>query len=84
LEYKITFKKSVTKDLKKISTEDADRILTKLATDLPKKADTLPQLQGPFSGLKKYRIDTYRIIFSVINETILILKIQHRKDVYRK
>ena len=84
MEYKITFKKSVTKDLKKISTEDADRILTKLASDLPKKADTLPQLQGSFSGLKKYRIGHYRIIFSIIKETILILKIQHRKNVYRK
>jgi len=83
LEYKIAFKKSVTKDLKKISRESADRILTKLATDLPQKADTLPILQGQFSGLKKYRIGDYRIIFSTFKETLLILRIQHRKEVYK-
>ena len=78
MEYNITFKKSVTKDLKKISTEDADRILTKLATDLPKKADTLPQLQGSFSGLKKYRIGHYRIIFSLRSKERLKIEKQKR------
>jgi mRNA interferase RelE/StbE len=83
LTYSITFKKSVSKDLKKIDKSEADRILTKLATELPDKADSLPELKGKYSGLRKYRIGNYRIVFAIIKSTILITRIRHRKEAYR-
>jgi len=82
LDYKITFKKSVAKDLKKISPENVNRVLNKISVDLPSKADLLPVLQEQFSGLKKFRVGDYRIIFTII-DSILILRVQHRKVVYR-
>ena len=82
--YNITFKKSVAKDLKKIPQSDVIKILNKIESELASKADSLPDLQGRFAGLKKYRVGNYRIIFTIINETLLILRIQHRKDVYKK
>ena len=81
--YSITFKKSVSKDLKKIDKSEADRILTKLAAELPDKADSLPELKGKYSGLRKYRIGDYRIVFALVNSTILITRIRHRKEAYR-
>ena len=84
MDYKITFKKSVTKDLKKITQTDVIKILNKIETELASKADNLPELQGQFAGLKKYRVGNYRIVFTIIDKTILILHIQHRKDVYKK
>jgi len=83
LAYKIAFKKSVAKDLRKLSPENADRLLKKIAADLPGKADSLPVLQGQFSGLKKFRVGDYRIIFTIVDDSILILRVQHRKEVYR-
>ena len=83
MDYKITFKKSVAKDLKKISPENVNRVLNKISVDLPGKADLLPVLQGQFSGLKKFRVGDYRIIFTIIDDSILILRVQHRKEVYR-
>lgn len=83
MDYKLAFKKSVSKDLKKLPLQEAAKILNKIEMTLPGKAATLPILQGQFAGLKKYRIGNYRVIFSVINDTILILRIQDRKDVYR-
>ena len=83
LDYKVTFKKSVAKDLKKISAENVDRILRKIDSELPGKAESLPMLQGDFAGLRKYRIGNYRVIFSIIDATILILRVQHRKEVYK-
>ena len=80
--YSITFKKSVSKDLKKLDKAEADRILAKLVSELPEKADSLPGLKGRFEGLKKYRIGDYRIIFTIIDDTILITRIRHRKSVY--
>ena len=82
--YKIQFKESVAKDLKKISKAEIVKILTKIETDLPNKAEKLPNLKGEFSGLKKYRIGDYRIIFCLPNETtILITRIGHRSSVYK-
>ena len=82
--YNITFKKSVSKDLKKISHSDVIRIMDKLSSELSKKADQFPELQGAFAGLKKYRIGNYRIIYSLVHDSVLIVRICHRKDVYKK
>jgi len=80
--YNITFKKSVSKDLKKIDRSEADRILKKIASELSVKADQLPELQGQFTGLRKYRVGNYRVIYVIIDDSVLILRIQHRKDAY--
>jgi addiction module RelE/StbE family toxin len=41
------------------------------------------ELQDQFAGLRKYRVGDYRVIYAIIKESVLILRIQHRKDVYR-
>ena len=83
MNYKIAFKKSVSRDLKKIDKEQAKRILHKIESELPKKAETLPTLTGKFSGLRKFRDGDFRIIFSIIGDTALVLRIRHRKEVYK-
>jgi len=83
LSYKIAFKKSVSRDLKKLSKDDAERILDKIEQDLPEKADIFPLLTGKFAGLRKFRIGDYRVIYTIIENTVLVLRISHRRDVYR-
>ena len=83
MKYSITFKKSVSRDLKKIDREQVEKILLKIDKELSIKADQYPELKGSFSGLRKCRIGDYRIIFTVINDTVLILRIKHRKDAYK-
>ncbi len=82
--YNIQFKKSVAKDLKKIDRSEAERILKKIFSELSKQVDELPELKGQFAGLRKYRIGNYRVVFAITDDSILILRIQHRKDVYKK
>jgi mRNA interferase RelE/StbE len=83
LAYRITFKKSVSRDLRKIDITEAGRILTEISEELSDKADSLPELKGRFAGLKKYRMGEYRIIFTILNDSILITRIRHRKEVYK-
>jgi len=83
LSYKIAFKKSVARDLKKIDKDQADRILSKIEDELPEKAETFPPLTGKFSGLRKFRVGDYRVIFSIMGDTALILRIRHRREAYR-
>jgi mRNA interferase RelE/StbE len=83
LNYKIAFKKSVARDLKKIDRVQADRVLRKIEDELPLKASTCSLLTGKFSGLRKFRVGEYRVIYSIIGDTILILRISHRREAYR-
>ena len=84
MNYKIAFKKSVSRDLKKIDKEQTDRIfLKKIEDELPQKAETLPISSGKFSGLRKFRVGDFKVIFSIIGGTALILRIRHRKEAYR-
>ena len=83
--YKIKFKNSVSKDLKKIDNSVVINILDKIDTELSINANKYPMLKGRFAGLRKFRIGEYRIIYSIIeSDTVLILRIAHRRDVYRK
>jgi len=85
LDYKIKFKKSVLKDLKKIDKSSVIDILDKIDTELSINADNYSILKGRFAGLRKFRVGDYRIIYSIIGiDTVLILRIAHRKEVYRK
>jgi mRNA interferase RelE/StbE len=83
LAYKITFKISVQRDLKQLDKADARLILEKIESELAEKVDQLPILKGKFKGLRKYRVGQYRVIFTLLQDTILILRISHRKDAYR-
>jgi mRNA interferase RelE/StbE len=59
LSFKIAFKKSVARDLKKIDKDQIDRILIKIETELPEKAENFPTLSGKFCGLRKFRVGDY-------------------------
>ena len=83
MSYKIAFKKSVARDLKKIDKAQADRILKKIEEDLPEKADQFPPLMGKFAGLRKFRIGDYRVIFTILEDTVLVLRVSHRRESYR-
>ena len=83
MSYNVAFKKSVTRDLKKIDRDQVDRILRKIEDELPEKAEIFPILTGKFSGLRKFRIGDYRVIYSIIGDTALILRICHRREAYR-
>ena len=82
--YNIDYKKSVAKDLKRIEKADAARILDKIETNLSNDPQRFPALTGAFAGLRKFRVGDYRVIFVIMDQQVLILQIQNRKDVYRK
>jgi mRNA interferase RelE/StbE len=83
LAYRIAFKNSVTRDIKKLDIREAERVLGLIAEELPELADSLPELKGNFSGFRKYRIGEYRVIFTILNDSVLITRIRHRREVYK-
>ena len=82
--YKVTFKQSVSKDLKSVSKSDIKKILQKvdsLAVD--------PRREGAIklSGQEMYRIrqGLYRIIYEIKDSELVVqvIKIGHRSDGYK-
>ncbi|NPV04170.1 MAG: type II toxin-antitoxin system RelE/ParE family toxin [Syntrophaceae bacterium] len=82
--YNIGYKKSVERDLKKLPKAEARRVLDRIEEELSEKADSYPVLKGPFAGLRKFRIGDYRVIYAILGNDVLVLRIGHRKEVYRK
>jgi mRNA interferase RelE/StbE len=83
LAYKILYKKSVERDLKKLGKQEAQRIIDQLEAELTKKPDSYPVLKGEFAGLRKFRVGDYRIIYSLMDENIVVLRVGHRREVYK-
>jgi mRNA interferase RelE/StbE len=84
LAYNILYKKSVQRDLKKFSRAEASRLVNQIEKELSEKANTYPVLKGQFAGLRKYRVGDYRVIYAILGDDVLILRIGHRRDVYKK
>jgi mRNA interferase RelE/StbE len=81
--YKIEFKKSVARDLHRIGKPQVRTILAKIESELGKTPENYPVLSGKFAGLRKFRVGDYRVIFSILGATVLILRVSHRKEAYR-
>ncbi|MBD2655281.1 type II toxin-antitoxin system RelE/ParE family toxin [Synechocystis sp. FACHB-383] len=82
--YKITFKQSVAKDLRKIPNSDVKKILTRIeALAINPRGEGCVKLTGE----EKYRArqGTYRIIYE-IRETelvVAVIKVGHRSSIYK-
>jgi len=83
LVYKIVYKKSVHRDLKKLDKHEASKILDKIENDLLEHPSSFTVLKGKFSGLRKYRVGDYRVIYVILEENVIILRIGDRKEVYK-
>ena len=81
--YKVQFKKSVRRDLGKINKTQVRTIPGKIESELSKTPESCPVLTGKFAGLRRFRAGDYRIIFSILGDTVLILRVSHGKEAYR-
>ena len=84
VKYKITFKKSVSKDFRTIPNQDVKKILDKIE-DLSEN----PRAEGciKLSGQEHYRVrqGLYRIVYEIRDEVLVVnvIKVAHRSNVYK-
>jgi mRNA interferase RelE/StbE len=83
-EYKIYFKESVEKDFRTIPKQYLQKILLRIEA---LARDPRPPGHEKLTGQERYRVrqGEYRIIYSIQDKelTIWVVKVGHRKDVYR-
>lgn len=82
--FKVVFRQSISKDLQRIPTRDIARILSRIEA---LASEPRPRGVEKLSGQQRYRIrqGTYRILYEVrdFESLVVVVKIGHRRDVYR-
>ena len=80
---RIEYKESVSGDLRRLDRAVALRILKQLEQRLEDPLRGGTPLTGEFSGLFRLRIGDYRVIYARQDGGYLVLRIAHRREVYR-
>ncbi len=85
MSYSVVVAKSAKKDISKLTPMVQKRIKQKIIFYAAQKnpLEFASPLSNSKDGQYRWRIGTYRVIFDVSGSIIAILKVQHRKDVYR-
>lgn len=84
--YSIEYSKDIEKDFNKLPKEEVIKILAKIdrLAENPRPSGVEP-LQGNLKGLFRVRSGNYRIIYQILDKclTILVVRVSHRREVYR-
>jgi mRNA interferase RelE/StbE len=82
--YRVSFRSSVYKDLRKIPRDDLKKIMAKIKS---LSHDPRPHGCEKLSAQERYRVryGNYRIVYSIQDDesTVYIVKVSHRRDSYR-
>jgi len=82
--YRLRLKKSAAKEIENLPKKDCARVVGAIQKLLD---DPYGQNIQKLSGQEKYRIrvGNYRVLYEIINDelVVMVVKVAHRKDVYR-
>lgn len=81
--YQIVFTKRAVKDLEKIEEKERKKIIQQLKENLEDPLANAKKLTNPKLGTYRYKIGDYRVIFDLEERIIIILRVGHRKTIYR-
>jgi len=84
--FKLVYKKPAVKSINILPPHIKKRVKTKLEWFVvqDKPLDFAEHLTKPADAQYRYRVGVYRILFDVEGDSIVVLLIQHRSEVYRR
>ncbi len=80
---RIEYKASVAGDLRRLDRAAAEKVLREIERRLGDPARGGSPLSGEFAGLWRLRVGDYRVIYARHAAGFLVLRIAHRREVYR-
>ena len=81
--YKLLYTKTAAKDIQKLDTVVKKRLKSKLETYIKDPLLYAKKLTDFSLGTYRWRIGNYRITFDINMDTIVILRVRHRREIYR-
>ncbi|KKU02774.1 MAG: Addiction module toxin, RelE/StbE family [Candidatus Amesbacteria bacterium GW2011_GWA2_47_70] len=81
----LVFEEKAQKRLKKFSPEVSRKIIAKLGffISAPSPLEFAERLINNDAGQYRFRIGDYRVIFDVEEDTIVVLTLGHRREIYK-
>lgn len=81
--YRLIYTKSAAKDIQKLDTVAKRKIGKKLKDYSQNPLTYAKKLTDPKIGTYRWRIGNYRIVFDTEGTNLVILRVGHRKEIYR-
>jgi len=81
--YKLLYTKTAAKDIQKLDTVARKRLKSKLEIYAKNPLFHAKKLIDFSLGTYRWRIGNYRITFDINIDTIVILRVRHRREIYR-
>ncbi|GAC1391878.1 MAG: type II toxin-antitoxin system RelE/ParE family toxin [Candidatus Saccharimonadales bacterium] len=84
--YTLVYKRPAVKSIQKLSPQIIKRLKLKLEYFIAQDDPLVftKTLTKPSDAQYRFRVGNYRVLFDIENDNLVILLVQHRKDVYRK
>lgn len=83
MEHKLVYTPRATRDIAKLDQVTQERIKKTLERYKESPFDHSRRMVNPALGSYRFRIGEYRVIFDVEDNRIVVLRVGHRREIYR-
>jgi mRNA interferase RelE/StbE len=83
MSFRLVYTRSSIKDIRKLDQIAKKRLKAKIEKFSKSPIKNARKLSDPAHGTFRWRIGSYRVVFDIIEKDIVILRIRHRKEVYK-
>ena len=84
MKYKLVYTQRAERDIKKLESKIKDRIGKALIRYSEEPLRYAENLSDPILGEYRFRIGDYRVIFDIERNEIIVLRVGHRREIYRR
>ena len=84
MKYALLYTRRALKDIQSLEAKVKNRIAKTLLKYSENPLDHAQKLLDEKLGSYRFRIGDYRVIFDIEDDQIVILRVGHRKDIYRR
>jgi len=84
VKYRLVYTRRAERDIKKLESDTKDRIGKALLRYSEEPLKYAEKLSGPILGEYRFRIGDYRVIFDIEGNEIVVLRVGHRREIYKR
>jgi mRNA interferase RelE/StbE len=82
--YRLVYTRRAERDIKKLESKTKDRIGKALLRYSEEPLRFAEKLSDPILGEYRFRIGDYRVVFDVEGDEIIVLRVGHRREIYKR
>ena len=84
MKYELVYTRRAERDIRKLDSKIKDRIAKTLLRYREEPLRFAEQLTDPVLGEYRYRIGDYRVVFDMEGNEIVVLRVGHRREIYKR